>query len=78
MVKTEVMYLGPLVSITHAGPMEIKRVFFRNKWSEYEMDIEDIIHYANSNGFKVKPVKVQKKIHPIVVEEQTEEIIIGG
>jgi len=78
MVETEVMYLGPLVAITHAAKMGIQRTFFRNKWVKYEMDIDDIIHYANSGGFKVKPVKVQtKKIHPIV-EEQTEEIIIGG
>jgi len=78
MVKTKVMYLGPLGSITHSGPLEVPRTFFRDKWSEYDMEIDDILHYVNSGGFKVQPVSVEKKkIHPIVKEE-TETIIIGG
>jgi len=72
------MYLGPLASISHTGPSGISRYFYRNKWMKYDMSEEDIKHYDESGGFKVKRVVIKKKVIKPKVEEQEEEIVYGG
>lgn len=78
MVKTDVMYLGPLNALSHTGPSGITRNFFRNKWISDDFSEDDLKHYDTSSGFKVKPVSFIKRNVVPVIEEKIEEIFIGG
>lgn len=77
MVKTRIMYLGPLAALTHRGPEGIPRNFFRNQWTEDDYSEKDLQHYASSGGFKVERTVI-KRVKVVPIQEEEEEIVIGN
>ena len=72
MVKTRIMYLGPLAALTHRGPSGISRNFLRNVWTDDDYSEEDLKHYTNPGmAFKVERTVVKRK--EVVPQMQTKE-----
>lgn len=71
MVKTRIMYLGPLAALAHRGPSGITRNFFRNQWTDDDYSEDDLKHYSTSGGFKVERTVVKKT--EVVPKIQTKE-----
>jgi len=78
MVETEVMYLGPLIALSHRAPSGNEYTFYRNRWMKYDFPEEDIKFYAKVGGFKVKKVSIKKKILKPLMKETVKEEVIGG
>ncbi len=72
MVKTRIMYLGPLAAISHTGPSGITRNFFRNQWTDDDYSEDDLKHYTKPGmGFKVERTVVKKT--EVIPKMQTKE-----